>query len=210
MQDKWNERFSSEEYVYGKEPNIFLKEFYELNPSLFKNPVLMLGDGEGRNGVYLATRGLDVSSLDYAEMGLRKAKKLAEEKNVDLKTILSDVNEFDFGKEKWGTIVLIFLHLTKDERKNLYSKIKDALIPDGLFFMEVFSVDQLNYNSGGPSLPELLYTKEELEKEFKKPFDGYRFEIIISEQKVVLLHEGKLHEGEGSVVRFVCRKVKEE
>lgn len=210
MQDKWNERFSSEEYVYGKEPNIFLKEFYELNPSLFKNPVLMLGDGEGRNGVYLATRGLDVSSLDYAEMGLRKAKKLAEEKNVDLKTILSDVNEFDFGKEKWGTIVLIFLHLTKDERKNLYSKIKDALVPDGLFFMEVFSVDQLNYNSGGPSLPELLYTKEELEKEFKKPFDGYRFEIIISEQKVVLLHEGKLHEGEGSVVRFVCRKVKEE
>lgn len=210
MQDKWNERFSSEEYVYGKEPNIFLKEFYELNPSLFKNPVLMLGDGEGRNGVYLATRGLDVTSLDYAEMGLRKAKKLAEEKNVDLKTILSDVNEFDFGKEKWGTIVLIFLHLTKDERKNLYSKIKDALLPDGLFFMEVFSVDQLNYNSGGPSLPELLYTKEELEKEFKKPFDGYRFEIIISEQKVVLLHEGKLHEGEGSVVRFVCRKVKEE
>ncbi|MCR4417699.1 MAG: class I SAM-dependent methyltransferase [Ignavibacteria bacterium] len=209
MQDKWNERFSSEEYVYGKEPNIFLKEFYELNPSLFKNPVLMLGDGEGRNGVYLATRGLDVTSLDYAEMGLRKAKKLAEEKNVDLKTILSDVNEFDFGKEKWGTIVLIFLHLTKDERKNLYSKIKDALLPDGLFFMEVFSVDQLNYNSGGPSLPELLYTKEELEKEFKKPFDGYRFEIIISEQKVVLLHEGKLHEGEGSVVRFVCKKVKE-
>jgi hypothetical protein len=209
MQDKWNERFSSEEYVYGKEPNIFLKEFYELNPSLFKNPVLMLGDGEGRNGVYLATRGLDVTSLDYAEMGLRKAKKLAEEKNVDLKTILSDVNEFDFGKEKWGTIVLIFLHLTKDERKNLYSKIKDALLPDGLYFMEVFSVDQLNYNSGGPSLPELLYTKEELEKEFKKPFDGYRFEIIISEQKVVLLHEGKLHEGEGSVVRFVCKKVKE-
>ena len=210
MQNMWNERFSTDEYVYGKEPNLFLREFYEQNKSLFKNPVLMLGDGEGRNGVFLATKGLDVTSLDYAEMGLLKAQKLAEEKNTEIKTILADVNEFDFGTEKWGTIVLIFLHLSKEERKNLFSKVKEALIPDGLFFVEAFSVEQLNYDSGGPKLTELLYTKEELEKEFSKPIKGYKFEIILSEQKVVVLHEGRLHEGEGSVVRFVCRKIKEE
>lgn len=210
MQQNWNERFSTDEYVYGKEPNVFLKEFYEQNKSLFKNPVLMLGDGEGRNGVFLATQGLDVTSLDYAETGLQKARKLAHEKNTEIKTILSDVNEFNFGKEKWGTIVLIFLHLSKEERKNLFSKVKEALIPDGLFFVEAFSVEQLNYDSGGPRLVELLYKKEEFENEFSKPIKGYKFKVILSEQKVVVLHEGRLHEGEGSVVRFVCKKIKEE
>ncbi|MGB9663915.1 MAG: class I SAM-dependent methyltransferase [Ignavibacteria bacterium] len=210
MQNLWNESFSDEEYVYGKEPNIFLREFYEQNPEMFKNPVLMVGDGEGRNGVYLATRGLDVTSLDYAEMGLLKALRLAKEKNTAIKTILADVNEFDFGIERWGTIVLIYLHLSKEERKRLYSQVKTALISDGLFFIEAFSVDQLKYNSGGPKLAELLYTKDELEKEFTKSIKGYKFEIIFSEQKVVRLHEGKLHEGDGSVVRFVCKKVKED
>lgn len=210
MQNIWNEKFSDDEYVYGKEPNIFLKEFYEQNPTLFKNPVLMVGDGEGRNGVYLATKGLDVTSLDYAEMGLLKAQRLAKEKNTEIKTILADVNEFDFGNEKWGTIVLIYLHLSKEERKRLFTQVKNALIPDGLFFVEAFSVEQLNYNSGGPKLAELLYTKEELDKEFNKSIKGYKFEIILSEQKVVHLHEGKSHEGDGSVVRFVCKKVKED
>lgn len=210
MQNIWNERFSDDEYVYGKEPNIFLREFYEQNPDLFKNPVLMVGDGEGRNGVYLATKGLDVTSLDYAEMGLLKAKRLARERNTEIKTILADVNEFDFGIEKWGTIVLIYLHLSKEERKRLFSQVKNALISDGLFFVEAFSIEQLNYNSGGPKLSELLYTKDELDKEFSRPIKGYKFEIILSEQKVVHLHEGKLHEGDGSVVRFVCKKIKED
>lgn len=206
MKEKWNERFSSDDYVYGKEPNIFLKEFFENYSGLFKNPVLMLGDGEGRNGVFLASQGLDVTSLDYAEKGLEKAKKLAEEKNVSIKTILADVNEFDFGENRWGTIVLIYLHLSKDERINLFEKVKKALLPSGIFFVEAFSKEQLNYNSGGPKDFELLYDKNELENIFQENSNQLKFEVILSEQKLVILHEGKLHEGEGSVVRFVCKK----
>ncbi|MCX8056079.1 MAG: class I SAM-dependent methyltransferase [Ignavibacteria bacterium] len=207
MQELWNERFSSEEYVYGKEPNIFLKEFFEKNKELFKEPVLMLGDGEGRNGVYLATQGLDVTSLDFAEKGLEKARRLAEEKNVKIKTILSDVNQFEFGENRWGTIVIIYLHLYPEERKNLYKKIKKALVQNGLFFLEAFSKEQLNYNSGGPKDLQLLYDKDELEEFFKNETDELKFEILFSEQKVVILHEGRLHEGEGSVVRFICKKI---
>lgn len=207
MQERWNDKYSTEEFVYGKEPNIFLKEYYEHNQSLFKNPVLMLGDGEGRNGIYLATKGLDVTSLDFSEKGLEKAKRLAEERNVRIKTILADVNLFDFGIESWGTIGLIYLHLTKEERFNLFTKIKKALIPDGLFFLEAFSIEQLNYDSGGPKTTELLYSKDEIENIFNEAIEGYRFEIILLEQKVVVLHEGRNHEGEGSVVRFVCKKV---
>lgn len=206
MQNQWNERFSSEEYIYGKEPNTFLKEFFENNRKLFKNPVLMLGDGEGRNGVYLATKGMDVVSLDYAANGLKKAELLAKEKNVKIKTILANVNEFDFGVNQWGSIVLIYLHLSKIERLNLYEKIKNSLIPSGLFFVEAFSKNQLNYNSGGPKNYDLLYDKDELENAFKNQ-NGFEFEIILSEEKVVILHEGRFHEGEGSVVRFVSKKI---
>lgn len=206
MKEKWNERFSADEYVYGKEPNSFLKEFFEKHSDIFKNPVLMLGDGEGRNGVYLAQQGLDVTSLDYAEKGLEKAKRLADEKNVSIKTILADVNEFDFGENKWGTIVLIYLHLSKIERLKLFEKIKKALIPNGIFFVEAFSKEQLNYNSGGPKDFDLLFDKQELEESFRNDFNQYSFKILFSEQKIITLHEGKLHEGEGSVVRFVCKK----
>ncbi len=209
MQEKWNERFSTEEYVYGKEPNVFLKSFYEQNLELFKNPVLMLGDGEGRNGVYLATQGLDVTSLDFAEMGLVKAEKLAQENNTKIKTILADVNKFDFGINSWGTVVLIYLHLSPHERFQLYEKVKNALMSGGIFFIEAFSKEQLNYDSGGPKDYELLYDKSELEEVFGEQNGNRKFEIILSEQKVVILHEGRLHEGEGSVVRFVCKKLED-
>ncbi|MFN4111995.1 MAG: hypothetical protein ACK4G1_06935, partial [Ignavibacteria bacterium] len=160
----------------------------------------------GRNGVYLATKGMVVVSLDYAENGLKKAELLAQDKNAKIKTILDNVNEFDFGVDQWGSIVLIYLHLSKIERLNLYEKIKNSLIPSGLFFVEAFSKNQLNYNSGGPKNYDLLYDKDELENAFKNQ-NGVKFEIILSEEKVIILHEGRLHEGEGSVVRFVSKKI---
>lgn len=207
IKQRWNERFSIDEFAYGKEPNIFLKEFYESNSNLFLNPVLMLGDGEGRNGVYLASQGLAVYSLDFAEMGIIKTLKLAEEKNVRIRTILADVNKFNFVESYWGTIVLIYLHLESKSRKNLWSKIQNSLKPNGIFFLEAFSIEQLNYESGGPKDPNLLFTKSELEENFLYTEGKYKFEILLSEQKVVTLHEGKFHEGPGSVVRFICKKI---
>lgn len=120
---RWNERFSTEEFAYRKEPNSFLKEFFESNPNLSLNPVLMLGDGEGRNGVFLTSQSLDVFSLDFAEMGIFKTLKFADEKNVRIRTVLANVNEFNFVENYWGTIVLIYLHLDSNLRKNLWRKI---------------------------------------------------------------------------------------
>lgn len=207
LRQRWNERFSTEEFAYGKEPNSFLKEFFESNYNLLLNPVLMLGDGEGRNGVYLASQGLEVFSLDFAEMGVLKTLKLADEKNVRIRTILADVNEFNFVKNYWGTIVLIYLHLDSNSRKNLWRKIQNSMKPGGVFFLEAFSIEQLNYESGGPKDLDLLFTKSELEENFLYPEGKNKFEILLSEQKVVTLHEGRFHEGPGSVVRFICKKI---
>jgi hypothetical protein len=199
--EMWNERFSTDEYVYGKKPNQFLKATFEKNPNLFQNPVLLLGDGEGRNGVYLALNKLDVTSLDFSEKALKKAKLLADEKKVPLKTILSDINKYKFKKDYWGTIISIFFHLESNRRKQLHRNIKTSLRQNGLIVLEAYSPRQLQYDSGGPKNIEMLYTVEELKNDF------HDFEIIQLEEVETILSEGVLHQGRASVVRFVGKKV---
>ncbi len=198
--EMWDDRFSAEEYVYGKEPNQFLKSTYDNNPAYFQNPILLLGDGEGRNGVYLASNGLDVTSLDFSEKALKKAKLLADEKKVTLKTILSDINKYKFQKDYWGTIVSIFFHLDSNRRKQLHRNIKTSLRQNGLVILEAYSQHQLQYDSGGPKNIDLLYSVEELRNDLDD------FEFIQLEEMETILDEGILHQGKASVVRFIGRK----
>ncbi|MCX8010969.1 MAG: methyltransferase domain-containing protein [Ignavibacteria bacterium] len=201
MKEKWNERFSSEEYVYGKNPNKFLEETFINKKDLFKSPVLLLGDGEGRNGVFLAQNNLDVTSLDFSEFAVEKIKRLAKEKNVKINLILSDALEFNFVENFWGTIISIFFHLESKDRKIIHDKIKFSLKSGGLFLLEAFSPRQLNFTSGGPKDVDLLYTSDELNKDFSS------FEIMKCEEVETELDEGLLHQGKASVVRFIGRKL---
>lgn len=198
--EMWNERFSSEEYVYGKEPNQFLKSTFEKNQIFFQNPILLLGDGEGRNGVYLSSNGFDATSLDFSEKALEKAKLLAGEKKVTLKTILSNINKYKFQKDHWGTIVSIFFHIDPKSRRQLHRNIKKSLIKNGLFILEAYSPRQLQFESGGPKDINMLYTIEELKNDFTD------FKIIQLEEVETMLNEGCLHQGKASVVRFIGRK----
>lgn len=198
--EMWNERFSAEEFVYGKEPNQFLKETFNSDSLLFSSPILMLGDGEGRNGVFLAEKGFEVTSLDFSENALKKAKLLAAEKNVQLKTVLADALTHDFGNEQWGSIISIFFHLASESRKTIHQKIKKALKPNGLFLLEAYSPRQLNFQSGGPKDINLLYTTEELKSDFND------FEILLLKETETELSEGPLHQGRASVIRFLGKK----
>lgn len=200
MQNMWDERFSTPEYLYGKEPNQFLQDSFNKHKSLFIEPILMLGDGEGRNGVFLASHNLEVYSLDFSKVALEKAKKLAEEKNTKLQLIFEDVTKFEFVPNYWGSIILIYLHLLEEERTKLYDKISKSLKPGGIFLLEVFSKEQINYQSGGPKNLDLLYSLEELKTNFKD------FEIIVANKLIINLNEGYLHKGEGSVIRFLAQK----
>ncbi|MBM4175702.1 MAG: methyltransferase domain-containing protein [Ignavibacteria bacterium] len=198
--EMWDERFSSEEYVYGKEPNQFLKSTYENNPAHFQNPILLLGDGEGRNGVYLASEQFDVTSLDFSEKALAKVRLLAEENNVTLKTILSNINEYEFKNDFWGTTISIYFHLDSFSRKKLHQNVKSSLKSNGIFLLEAYSPRQLQFESGGPKNIDLLYTVEELKNDFND------FEIIQLDEVETILNEGILHQGKASVVRFLGRK----
>ena len=194
----WNTRFQVENYVYGKEVNVFLREFQR--KTNISGDALAIAEGEGRNAVYLAEQGMNVTAWDYAESGLVKTKGLAEERNVAVSTELVDLNEASWKKDKWDEIVCIFGHLPTVLRKKTLQGVKKAVKPGGYFLTEVYSHYQLPYKSGGPQDLDFLYKPEE----FLKTFAEWR--IVHFFMGEVVRHEGELHNGLSHVIQFVGQK----
>jgi SAM-dependent methyltransferase len=194
----WDTRFGQEEYVYGREPNAFLAEHHLVFPKGAR--VLSLGEGEGRNAVFLGRQGYDVTALDSSAEGMRKLARLAAEGGVLVAQRLEDVTQADLGTSRWNGIVSIFCHLPSTDRQALYARIRQGLKPGGIFLTELFTPRQLAYQSGGPKDPDMLVERDEL----LKAFEG--FEILLAEEEMVTLDEGPFHQGLGSVVRFIARR----
>lgn len=197
----WNSRFKTETYVYGKEPNVFLKEFHEkLNIS---GDALAIAEGEGRNAVYLAEQGMNVTAWDYAESGIDKTNRLANERDVRVSTELVDLNEANWSEAKWDEIVCVFGHFPSKLREKTLQGVEKAVKPGGYFLTEVYSQHQLPYQSGGPQDLDFLYKPEE----FLKQFAGWRIvHLFVGE---VVRNEGELHNGLSHVIQFVGQKPEE-
>lgn len=193
----WDERFSPDEYVYGKEPNDFLRE---MAPRIPSGPVLCLGDGEGRNGVHLAGLGHDVTSVDGSAVGLAKARRLAAERGVEISTVHADLAHFVIDPGAWSGIVSIFLHLPQPLRAAVHAAAARGLRPGGVFLLEAYTPRQLALGTGGPSVKELLMEPEALREELAA-LDLERCEEV--RRPVV---EGLVHDGEAAVVQVVGMK----
>lgn len=197
----WNKRFQDEKYIYGTEPNEFLAEAH-IKLKLSGN-TLTIAEGEGRNATFLAEQGMNVTAWDYAESGLEKTKRLAEKRNVSVKTELVDLNEASWEKDKWDELVCVFGHFPKDLRQRTLQSIKEAVKPGGYFLAEVYSIHQIPYNSGGPKDMDLLYAPEEFLQTFN---DWHIVHLFMGE---VVRSEGELHKGLSHVIQFVGQKKKE-
>lgn len=198
MSQFWDERYSQEGYLYGEKPNAFLEHRHTLIPRGAR--VLVLGDGEGRNGVFLARRRMKVTSVDASAKGVEKAKALAKKYGADLEVVHGELPNVEIEKGVWDAVVLIFLHLPEDERKAVHQFAVDALAPDGVLILEAFTPDQLNNESGGPKDASRLYTKAILQEDFKDlSIDG------LVELETVL-DEGPGHQGKANVVRLIAAK----
>lgn len=194
----WNTRFQTENYVYGKEPNAFLKEFQKKIKN--SGDALAIAEGEGRNAVYLAQQGMNVTAWDYAESGLAKTNKLAEERNVAVSTELVDLNKANWHEAKWDEIVCIFGHFPRELRAKTLQGVKTAIKPGGYFLTEVYSHYQLPYQSGGPQNLDFLYKPEE----FLENFADWR--IVHFFMGEVARYEGEQHNGLSHVIQFVGQK----
>jgi SAM-dependent methyltransferase len=200
----WDERYGSlekDKFAYGTEPNDFLKDVLPSLELPQKSRCLMLADGEGRNGVYMASLGHHVVSTDSSAKGLEKAQHLAEMKKVPLETKVADLADYDMGTEEWDCIVGIYCHFPPSIRARVLESIPKALRPGGCFVLECYTPDQLEYKTGGPPVAEMMYTSAMLHEFLASHLDIQRNEELV--RNVV---EGIYHTGKGAVVQFVGRK----
>ena len=144
----WDERFSGEHYVYGEKPNAFLVRHTPLLASGAR--ALVPGDGEGRNGVWLARNGMEVLSVDSSAVGLGKAKQLAERHGVTIKSEVADLTSWAWPESIFDAVVAIFLHLPPQTCSDIHAAMLKALKPSGLIILQAFRPEQLGYASGGP------------------------------------------------------------
>lgn len=193
----WDERYSADEYAYGKEPNAFLRQHAKLIPA---GQVLCLADGEGRNSVYLAQQGYQAVAIDSSSTGLKKAHKLAAERNVEIETRHADLAEFDLGKDQWDGIVSIFCHLSPEIRQALHRQVVQSLKPGAYLILEAYTPEQLDFKTGGPAVAEMTMTSQDLNEELR----GLEFISLIELKREV--HEGSFHDGMGAVVQLIARK----
>lgn len=192
----WDERYSSEGYMYGLKPNTFLAEHY----NILGSPVLSLAEGEGRNAVFLASRGLDVVGVDYSQVALEKANELARTQGVRIGTVHADLASFEPGEHSFGSVISISAHLPSSVRATLYPLVEKCLKPGGILLVEAYTEAQLAYDTGGPKDPDRLMSAEKLTREFPNLEPLFVREL---ERDVI---EGWGHKGKGAVVQFIARR----
>lgn len=199
MKEFWDQRYSEPHYVYGEEPNEYFKEFLDaFQGELGK--LLLPGEGEGRNAVYAARLGWEVTAFDQSAEGKKKALQLAAKYGVSIEYEVCDVMDFPFGEASFELVGVFFFHLPRALRDYTHARLAEALKPGGMIVAELFTPRQLGKTSGGPQTTELLYEPEDLRQEFRT------LEIKLLEELDIELDEGPHHKGEASVVRLIAVK----
>lgn len=200
--DRWNDRYSNEEFAYGEEPNNYFKEQIE---KLKPGTILFPAEGEGRNAVYAAKLGWTVSAFDISEEGKKKALKLAEANNVSIDYKVGELETLNYHTEQFDAIALIYAHFPAAIKSSIHKTLETYLRKDGIIIFEAFSKKHLEYLAvndkvGGPKDIESLFSIEEIQADFPN------YEIIELVEKEIELNEGLFHNGKASVIRFVGRK----
>ncbi|MDP2309860.1 MAG: class I SAM-dependent methyltransferase [Pseudomonadota bacterium] len=193
----WDQRYAEPELAYGSEPNDFLRAMAVHIPP---GPVLCLAEGQGRNAVWLAEQGREVTALDASPVGMERARDLARVRGVPLETTVADLATWEGPLGHWAGIVAIFAHFPAPVRERVHRAIPGWLRPGGVLIVEAYRPEQLDRGTGGPRDPKLLYSVEQLGIDF----GGLAIERLEPVDRDV--HEGRYHTGSGAVVQCLARR----
>ena len=193
----WDDRYAAEEYAYGEAPNAFVAAMAQQIPD---GPVLCLAEGEGRNAVSLARLGHHVTAVDQSAMGLAKAHRLADASGVVIETLLTDLESYQIMPGAWAGVVATFAHLPPALRRKVHAAVVQGLKSGGVFILEAYTPAQLVLGTGGPKVPELLMTLDNLRDELA----GLEFVVAREIERDVT--EGRFHQGRGAVVQILARR----
>jgi 2-polyprenyl-3-methyl-5-hydroxy-6-metoxy-1,4-benzoquinol methylase len=196
---RWNRRFSAPGYIFGTAPNAFLASKKALlRPG---RRALCVADGEGRNSVWLAEQGLEVTAFDISPVGVEKARKLAAERDVSVRHEVAGVYDFTWPEAAFDVVAAIFVQFADPPmRAFMFERMAQALAPGGLLLLEGYIPRQLQYGTGGPSQVENLYTSPMLREAFAA------LEILELREYDADVTEGTRHSGRSALVDLVARK----
>lgn len=204
MEDFWNNRYKEKEFAYGTSPNVFFKN--TINKLNLDGTLLLPAEGEGRNAVYAAKKGLNVLAFDISEEGRNKAVELARSEDVKIEYKVGELNQLDLKKNSFDALALIYAHFAANEKEQLHKDLAELIKPNGYLILEGFSVNNLelrekNPKVGGPANRDMLYSKQEIKDTFNN------FEIIELEEAQIELKEGSFHNGIARLIRFIGKKM---
>jgi len=193
----WDQRYNGIEYAYGTEPNSYFKAFIDTHSA---GKILLPGEGEGRNAVYAALKGWEVTAIDQSAEGQKKARLLADQNNVTIEYKIQ--NLVDIGSENgiYDAVAMVFLHLPPEIRKTIHHNLIKQLKPGGFLLVEAFSKKQYGRHTGGPPVLEMLYDEQILRSDFVE------MDIIELLSLTEICDEGLYHQGESALIRMMAQK----
>jgi SAM-dependent methyltransferase len=197
--ERWNTRFSAPGYLFGTQPNRFLAS----KKALLKKgqSVLCVADGEGRNSVWLAAQGLQVTAFDISPVAVEKARRLAAERGVAVGFEVADVYGWRWPQGAFDVVAAIFVQFADPAMRGfMFERMVRALKPGGLLLLEGYTPKQLEYRTGGPPQVENLYTAPMLREAFRD------LEILELREYEDELEEGERHTGRSALVDLVARR----
>lgn len=195
----WDERFRGEEYLFGREPNAFLKR--EAHRFREGASVLAVADGEGRNGVFLAGLGLRVHSVDASFVALEKAERLARDAGVEIELEQVDLSDWPWPQDAYDHVVAIFIQFADPAlRMRIFEGMKRSVRPGGLVILQGYRPEQVDLGTGGPPQREHMYTRDILLTAFGD------FDIPHLEEHDTAIHEGSGHDGLSALIDLVARR----
>jgi SAM-dependent methyltransferase len=195
----WNARYAREDFHFGEAPNAFVRAHAHHLEG--KRSTLCVADGEGRNSVFLAEQGLEVTAFDFAPNAVAKAKRLAKRREVHVDHHLADIFTWDWTSTAYDALVAIFIQfLPPGDRERVFAGMKRAVRPGGLILLEGYRPEQVDYGTGGPPLRENMYTREWLEGQFSD------WDIVELNAYDAVIREGHGHSGMSALIDLVARK----
>ena len=196
----WNQRFAGDDYVFGTEPNAYLRaQASRWHP---RNRVLCVADGEGRNSVWLAQQGFRVDAFDIAEIAIEKPSRLATQAGVTVNYQMADCDGFAWPTEGYDGVAAIFVQFAEPAvRERLFARMAECLKPGGALILQGYTPKQLDYKTGGPSAVTHLYTTSMIREAFAK------LHIIELREYEADLNEGNAHRGRSALLGMVARRL---
>lgn len=189
----WDQRYDTDEFIYGREPNTFFASSLE---PLSAGKILLPGEGEGRNAIHAAEQGWNVDAFDSSRIGVEKAKAFAQGKGLEVNFQHSDLTAFAFKKDYYDSVGLIYFHVPPPLRKLAHQKAVESLKPGGILILEGFHTSQLGRKSGGPQSLEMLFDQELLLEDFSSLNMEFLEEIELNQ------NEGLFHGGAAKLIQY--------